>query len=138
LIKTAGGKFVAPQKLEGLFVTDPYISQAFVYGDKRPYCVALIVPNMDQLRRHAQLQEIPGGSVQELVRDPRVVQFYWDLVQAKQHGLAGFEQVKKIALLDQEFSQAAGELTPTLKARRSAIAQRYAAVLEALYQTAGA
>ncbi|MBI3330559.1 MAG: long-chain fatty acid--CoA ligase [Candidatus Omnitrophica bacterium] len=134
LIKTAGGKFVAPQKLEGLFVTDPHISQVFVYGDRRPYCVALLVPNMDHLRRYAQQEEIAAASAAELVRDPRVLAFYWGLVQAKQHGLPSFEQVKRIALLDQEFSQAAGELTPTLKAKRNVIAQRYAEELEALYQ----
>jgi long-chain acyl-CoA synthetase len=134
LIKTAGGKFVAPQKLEHLFATDPHISQAFVYGDKRPYCVALIVPNLDRLRRYAQEQEIPAGSVRELVRDRRVAEFYWRLVQDKQQGLARFEQVKKIALLDEEFSQAAGELTPTLKVRRSAVAQRHQDVLESLYR----
>ncbi|MBI2104694.1 MAG: long-chain fatty acid--CoA ligase [Candidatus Omnitrophica bacterium] len=136
LIKTAGGKFVAPQKLEGLFVADPHISQAFVYGDRRPYCVALIVPNMDQLRRYAQQEEIPAASAAELVRDPRVAAFYWGLVQARQQGLPSFEQVKRIALLEQEFSQAAGELTPTLKAKRTVIAQRYAAALDALYQSA--
>ena len=136
LIKTAGGKFVAPQKLENLFVTDSHISQAFVYGDRRPYCVALIVPNPDRLRRYAQQEEIAAGSAAELVRNPRVAAFYWGLVQARQQGLPGFEQVKRIALLEQEFSQAAGELTPTLKAKRTVIAQRYAAVLDALYQPA--
>lgn len=138
LIKTAGGKFVAPQKLENLFVTDPAVSQAFVYGEKRPYCVALIVPNLDHLRRYAQEQEIAGRSVQELIRDPRVMTWYWQRVDAKQQGLASFEQVKKIALLDQEFSQASGELTPTLKAKRSVIAQRYEALLASLYQTGAA
>jgi long-chain acyl-CoA synthetase len=133
LIKTAGGKFVAPQKLENLFVTDPYIAQAFVYGDKQPYCVVLIVPNMEQLRRYAQEQEIGALSVKELVRDARVQAFYWGRVQARQAGLASFEQVKKIALLDQEFSQASGELTPTMKAKRSLIAQRHAAILQQLY-----
>lgn len=133
LIKTAGGKFIAPQKLENLFVTDRYISQAFVYGDRRPYCVALIVPNAEPLRRFAQEQEIAGGSIRELVRDARVQAWYWQRVNEKQQGLAGFEQVKKIALLDEEFSQAGGELTPTLKAKRSVIASRYASVLEGLY-----
>ena len=108
--------------------------QAFVYGDKRPYCVALIVPDMARLARYAQEQEIAAGSVQELVRHPKVRDFYWSLVEAKQQGLAGFEQVKKIALLDQEFSQASGELTPTLKAKRSVIAQRYESLLNELYQ----
>ncbi len=135
LIKTAGGKFVAPQKLEGLFITDPYISQAFVYGDRQPYCVALIVPNAEQLRGFAQEQEIVGRSLKELVSQPKVLDLYWSRVQAKQQGLASFEQVKKIALLDQEFSQASGELTPTLKAKRAIIAQRYEALLRALYQT---
>ncbi|MBI4003475.1 MAG: long-chain fatty acid--CoA ligase [Candidatus Omnitrophica bacterium] len=137
LIKTAGGKFVAPQKLENLFVTDPYISQAFVYGDKQRYCVALIVPNMEQLRRYAQEQEIGGGSVKELVQHPRIQAFYWGRVAAKQAALASFEQVKKIALLEQEFSQAAGELTPTLKAKRSLIAQRHAPLLQTLYEPVG-
>ncbi|MBI4597962.1 MAG: long-chain fatty acid--CoA ligase [Candidatus Omnitrophica bacterium] len=134
LIKTAGGKFVAPQKLESLFVTDPHIAQAFVYGDRHPYCVALIVPQIERLRRYAQEQEIASRSLQELVREPRIIEFYWTLVQAKQQGCPSFEQVKKIALLDQEFSQTSGELTPTLKAKRSVIAQRYASLLQSLYE----
>ncbi|MBI3083074.1 MAG: long-chain fatty acid--CoA ligase [Candidatus Omnitrophica bacterium] len=138
LIKTAGGKFVAPQKLENLLVTDPYITQAFVYGGRRPYCVALIVPCVERLHRYAQEQEIPARSLQELVRDERVRQFYWNRVQEKQQGLSSFEQVKKIALLEQEFSQAAGELTPTLKAKRRVIAQRHDALLQNLYQTSPA
>lgn len=133
LIKTAGGKFVAPQRLENLFVTDPMISQAFVFGDRHPYCVALIVPNLERLRRHAQEQEIGAASAAELVRDPRIVQFYWERIAARQAHLPSFEQIKKIALLDTEFSQAAGELTPTLKAKRSIIAQKYGPVLDRLY-----
>ncbi len=136
LIKTAGGKFVAPQKLENLFVTDPAISQAFIYGDTQPYCVALIVPNMEYLRRYAESHGRSGASVDQLLHDPQVIQLYWDRVQAKQHGLANFEQVKKIALLSHEFSQASGELTPTLKAKRGIIAARYDQVLRRLYQVA--
>ncbi len=133
LIKTAGGKFVAPQKLENLFVTDPYISQAFVFGDKQRYCVALIVPNFERLRQYAQEQEIPAPSMPALVADPRIQRFYRERVQARQQDLASFEQVKQVAVLDQEFSLAAGELTPTLKAKRATIAQRHAATLQRLY-----
>ena len=64
-----------------------------------------------------------------------MAQLYWDRVNARQQGLARYEQIKRIALLDQEFSQAAGELTPTLKAKRSIIATRYAAILDGLYET---
>jgi len=133
LIKTAGGKFVAPQKLENLLVMDPYISQAFVYGDRRPFCVALIVPNADPLRRYAQEQEITGTSLAQLLAHPTIQEFYWARVQAKQRDLASFEQIKKIALLDQEFSQAGGELTPTLKTKRAIVAERHAALLDSLY-----
>ena len=135
LIKTAGGKFVAPQKLENLLVTDPAIVQAFVYGDRRPYCVALIVPRMEEVQRIAQVQGVGETRMQVLLRDPRVLAFYWSRVQATQQGLAGFEQVKHIALLDHEFSQASGELTPTLKTKRAIVAQHYATLLQELYQT---
>ena len=134
LIKTAGGKFVAPQKLENLFIADPYIAQAFVYGDRERYCVALIVPKFQPLMEHAKTMGLSVGSPRELVQHSAVRQFMWDRVQHLQRELAGFEQVKAMALLDQEFTQASGELTPTLKAKRTAIASRYQHVLQQLYQ----
>ena len=135
LIKTAGGKFVAPQKLEGLFVADPLISQAFVYGDRERYCVALIVPDMEQLRRLAQQHGIGTSSPSELINHPTIHAVYWQRVQERQQHLANFERVKQIALLDQEFSQAGGELTPTLKAKRQIIAKRHATLLQRLYES---
>ena len=133
LIKTAGGKFVAPQKLEQLFVADPYIAQALIYGDREPYCVALIVPNLERLAEYAKAQGLCCASLRELVSSPQIHAFVWNRVQALQRDLASFEQVKAIALLDHEFSQAAGELTPTLKAKRATIAARYQDVLHRLY-----
>ncbi len=135
LIKTAGGKFVAPQKLEQRFITDPYISQAFIYGDLRPYCVALIVPNLQRVTDYAKTHGLSFASFGELVHAPAIHQMLWERVQALQQNLAGFEQVKAIALLEQEFTQAAGELTPTLKAKRTAIAARYEETLHRLYST---
>jgi len=134
LIKTAGGKFVAPQKLEHLFIADPYVSQAYIYGDQQRYCVALIVPEFDALYRFAQQQEIGAASRSDLVTHPKIREFYWERIQALQQDLPRFEQVKCIGLLDQEFSEAGGELTPTLKAKRSVIAKRYEAVLQRLYE----
>ncbi|MBI3324428.1 MAG: long-chain fatty acid--CoA ligase [Candidatus Omnitrophica bacterium] len=137
LIKTAGGKFVAPQKLENLFITDPYVSQAFVYGDRERYCVALIVPNAQRLSEYAAQQGWPHASYAELVRLPAAHQLLWSRIQQLQQPLASYEQVKAVALLDQEFSQAAGELTPTLKTKRAAVAQRYRELLTGLYQSSG-
>ena len=134
LIKTAGGKFVAPQKLENLFITDPYIAQAFVYGDREPYCVALIVPKFQPLMEHVRDWGMSFASPQQLARDETIQQFIWNRVQHRQRDLASFEQVKAIALLDREFTQATGELTPTLKAKRAAIAARYQDVLRRLYE----
>jgi len=135
LIKTAGGKFVAPQKLENLFVTDPYISQAVVYGDQQPYCVALVVPNFQRLADHAKSQGLQVTAPKELVALPQIQQFMWSRIQALQQSLPSFEQIKSIAVLDHELTQAAGELTPTLKAKRAAIATRYRDVLNRLYET---
>lgn len=134
LIKTAGGKFVAPQKLEQLFMTDPSIAQALVYGDRQPYCVALIVPapqTLAELVQRCHLEDVPRAAV---VRDPRVVDFYWQRIHEKQQHLASFEQIKKIALLDHELTQAGGELTPTMKAKRNLIGQQQAVLLASLYQ----
>jgi len=135
LIKTAGGKFVAPQKLENLLILDQYIAQAFVYGDRERYCVALIVPKFQQLIEHVNRDwGMSISSPRQLAQDPTIRQFFWNRIQGRQQDLAPFEQVKAIALLDQEFTQASGELTPTLKAKRAAIAARYHEVLRRLYE----
>jgi long-chain acyl-CoA synthetase len=135
LIKTAGGKFVAPQKLEQLFTTDPYIAQAVVYGDQQPYCVALITPNLQRLTDYAKSQGLHVASPKALVALPQIQQFLWSRVQALQQPLASFEQIKAIAVLDHEFTQAAGELTPTMKAKRALITTRYQDTLRQLYRT---
>ena len=117
-------------------MTDAAIDQALVYGDRQPYCVALIVPAAEMLAQMAQRYHLGQAPRAVVARDPRVIDFYWQRVQAKQQHLASFEQVKKIALLDHELSQAGGELTPTMKAKRSLIGQQQAALLTSLYQQA--
>ena len=134
LIKTSGGKFVAPQKLERLFATDPYIAQAFVYGERERYCVALIVPNFARLSELAPQQHWSCRTPHDLASSPEVQTFLWQRLQQLQCTLPSFEQIKSIALLDEEFSQSSGELTPTLKAKRAVIAQRHHALLTQLYQ----
>jgi long-chain acyl-CoA synthetase len=133
LIKTSGGKFIAPQKLENLFITDPFIAQAFVFGDRERYCVALIRPNVERLIEHARAHQISFASDAELVQAAATHALIWDRVQTLQRELPSFEQVKAIALLDYDLTQASGELTPTLKAKRALIAQRFEAVLRRLY-----
>ena len=136
LLKTAGGKFVAPQKLENLFITDPLIAQAFVYGDGEPFCVALLVPNAQRVADYARTHQLPVPSPQELLHCPAVKALLWSRVQALQQDLASFEQVKAVGVLDHEFSQASGELTPTLKSKRAVIAAHYRETLKQLYASA--
>ncbi|NTU60578.1 MAG: long-chain fatty acid--CoA ligase, partial [Deltaproteobacteria bacterium] len=135
LIVTAGGKNVAPQKVENLLKMDRYIAEAMLYGDKKKFVSALLVPDFDWLRRYAEWKHIPYASLPELVRDPHVLDFYTRRlaqIQADAH-LAPYETVKKFVLLDHEFSVNHGEVTPTLKVRRKILTEHYRDKLDALY-----
>ncbi len=133
LIKTAGGKMVAPQKIENLLVTDPYIAQAFVFGDRERYLAALIVPRFEALKTYAGAHGIPLEPLSALLKHPQTLALIQTRIDAHSRDLASYERIKQFALLEQEWSQASGELTPTLKARRAVLARKYAAVLERLY-----
>jgi long-chain acyl-CoA synthetase len=132
LLVTAGGKKVAPQPLEASLKTSKWISEAVMLGDRRPYCVALIVPNFQRLESEAGARGwgAPGPG---LLRRPEVRALYAAEVERVNAGLAPFETIKKFELLDRELSAEAGELTPTLKVRRRIVAERFAGIIEALY-----
>ena len=112
-----------------------YIADAMLYGDRKPFVTALIVPDADWLRRYAEWKKIPGATVSELVADPQVLDYYARLVEEtqKKAELAPYESVKKFVLLDHEFSMDQGEVTPTMKIRRRKVTERYKDRLEALY-----
>ena len=134
LIKTSGGKMVAPQNLEAALKTDPLILDCVVIGDKRKFLIALVVPQMEKLQALAHDKGIQVGSAQELVRRPEVRALVWEQVDRVNKGMASFEQIKKIALLPEPFSLGSGELTPTLKVKRRVVAERYADEIDALYR----
>lgn len=131
LIKTSGGKMVAPQYLEAKLKETASIVDAVVIGDKRKYLSALLVPNPEQLAKLAGEAGLPPDSPEVWVRNPKINAFFEKQVQAVNQTLAQFEQIKKFALLPQPFS--AGELTPTLKIKRRIVAERYAREIESLY-----
>lgn len=128
LIKTAGGKYVAPQPLEARLERDRVIRRAIVVGDGRPYVVALVVPDWEVLAARGLAGE-PG----ELVADPRVAALVQAPVDALNRELAAFETIKRVGLLRLDFTEEAGEMTPTLKMRRKLIQARYASQIDALY-----
>ncbi len=133
LMKTSGGKYIAPQYVESTLAGDPYIEQIIIIADGRPYATALIVPAFEALEAYAKTWRIAYSSREELVRDPIIVRFFEGRVEARQKELAGYEKVKRIALLPRPFSQEAGELTPTLKVRRRIVVDRHQDLIDAMY-----
>jgi len=134
LIKTSGGKYIAPQRLESLIRSSRFVSQVVVVGNARKFASALIVPNMELLRGYAQLKGIQYKNQSELLANARVIDLINRQVDKYTSELARFEKVKKVALLEREFTTESGELTPTLKPRRSVIEKKYANVIDRLYE----
>ncbi|RMG38607.1 MAG: long-chain fatty acid--CoA ligase, partial [Methanobacteriota archaeon] len=133
IIVTAGGKNVAPQKIENLLVTTRYIEQAMVIGDKRKFCSALIVPSFETLEKFAAEQGISFNSHKELCEHPKVKELIQQEIENVNKELASYETVKKFILLDQPFSIESGELTPSLKVKRKIVEQNYKEQIDALY-----
>ena len=133
LIKTSLGKYIAPQLIENLIRGIPLVEQVVVIGNHRKFPSALIVPSFEALRAYAESLAITIKDRAELVRHPRVVEFFKKKVDEATRDLAPYEKVKKIALLDQEFTVEGGELTPTLKVRRKQVEEKYRELIDALY-----
>jgi len=134
LIKTSGGKYVSPQKIEQLLAGDDWISQAFVLGDKRKFIVGLIFPNFKNLELYAQKQEIPFNSRKELLENAKIREAFDSKIQAIQKDFAEYEKVKYFALIPDEISLDGGELTPTLKMKRRILLEKYKNEIEQMYQ----
>ncbi|NOY52353.1 MAG: long-chain fatty acid--CoA ligase [Deltaproteobacteria bacterium] len=134
MIVTSGGKNVAPQYLENLLTSDKYISQVMVYGDKRKYLTALVIPDFGALSEVLKGEGLTFADDAELSVAPRARSFLFSRIREKLRDLARFEQIKKIALLDHELTREAGELTPTLKIRRKEVTRKYFDLLDALYE----
>jgi long-chain acyl-CoA synthetase len=133
LIKTAAGKFVAPQPIENALKTSPYILNAMVLGDKRKFIVALIVPNPATVSARAADQGIKFSSNAELAAHPWVHSLIDAEVKRLTVHLAQYETIKRFALLPEDFTFDNGGLTFTLKLKRRVVEQQYAAVIESLY-----
>jgi len=133
LIKTAGGSYVAPQYIENLLKGDPFVSQAMADGDRRPYPVALITLNAEELGKFARNAGLGDKPVAELARSPAVVERVRRTVDAANEQLPSYARVKRFAVLPADFTQEGGELTPTLKVKRKEVRAKYADLIEALY-----
>jgi long-chain acyl-CoA synthetase len=134
LIVTAGGMNIAPQNIENMLKADPFISQAMVYGDRKPYPVALITINPDELTKFAKEQGILASDAGVIVKHPKVVERVGRTVEEKNSQLQSYAKIKKFTILPGDFTQEGGELTPTLKVKRKVVSNKYMTALEELYR----
>jgi len=133
LMKTSGGKYIAPQRVEGALIREPLIEQVAIIADARHFVSALIVPAFEALEQHAKQLGIKWQHRDELLENTEIKNLIQSRLKQVQANLARFEQVKKFTLLPREFCMKQGELTPTLKLRRAVIESRFAEQISAMY-----
>jgi long-chain acyl-CoA synthetase len=134
ILVTAGGKNIAPQPIENALKTSPLIAEAVLVGDQRPFVAALIVPAYEALEAHAKANQVSFVTRADLIRHPAVRELYEKEIARLTKDLARFEQIKRFVLLEHEFTQDRGELTPTLKVRRKIVLAKHAPELAILYE----
>ena len=134
LIVTSGGKKVSPRPIEEMLENDPYILRCVLFGEGKKYLTALLVPNKEKLLEYASDQKIAATSYSGLLKDAKIYQFLDSRVTALTENLASFEKIKYFIVLENDFSQAAGELTPTLKVKREVVLAKYHHLLLPLYE----
>ena len=136
LIKTSGGKFIAPQPIENSLKLYPLIGVAAIIGEKRKFPAVMISPNFTLLEDWARANEVSSSSRAELVAHPRVQSLYEGIVEEINQSLARFEKLKRVLLVADEFTPDNGIMTPTLKLRRRVVEQRYKQEIDDLYAKA--
>ncbi len=136
LIKTSGGKFIAPQPIENSLKLNPLVGVAAIVGDRRKFASVIISPNFTLLEEWARTNNVTFSTRDELVADPRIQSLYEEIIEGVNENLARFEKLKRVILVSDEFTADNGALTPTLKLRRRVIEDRYRRQIDELYAQA--
>jgi long-chain acyl-CoA synthetase len=136
LFKTSGGKYISPQPIEQAIKGSRFVSQVVLIGNGRKFPAALIVPAWEQLESYARLKGIVASNHAELCRNARIINLFERQVERLTPDLARYEKIKRIALLENEFTIEGGELTPTMKIKRRVIDEKYRAVIDQIYESA--
>jgi long-chain acyl-CoA synthetase len=134
LIKTSGGKFIAPQPIENALKANVLVAQAALIGDRRKYASVIISPHFPLLEDWARANGVTFHAHEDLVADAKVRDLYRGIVEDLNKKLAHFETIKKILIVPDEFTVAGGEITPTLKLKRRVIEAKYKQQIDQLYQ----
>ena len=133
LMKTSGGKYIAPQMIETMIGSDHFIEQVTVVADGRRYVSALIAPAFDILEAYAQEHGIPFTSHEDLVRHPAVIELYRRRIDVRSRELANFEKIVTFTLVAHVFSIEKGEVTPTMKIKRKIVQENYQDAINGMY-----
>jgi len=133
LIITSGGKNISPQQIELLFGDELMVEQTAIVGDGRKFISVLIVPSFEQLEDYATKNNITFKNRKDLIENPEIIKLYEKIVDKNTQSLGQVEKIKKINLLEEELTQEAGELTPTLKLKRRVIEKKYEDRIEKMY-----
>jgi long-chain acyl-CoA synthetase len=133
IIITAGGKNITPSELENELKFSPYITDAVVIGDKRPYLTVIVMIDQENVEKYAQDHDVPFSNYASLTRAPEVQALIQGEIDRVNRKFARVEQIKKFFLLDTQLSAEDEELTPTMKLKRKLVQQKYSAPIEAMY-----
>lgn len=133
LIKTAGGKYVAPQRLDGLLKLSPYIAQTHIHGDQKKYIIALITLDKLSVEKLAKENGVTADTWEKLIDSSFVQNLVRKAVSDTNSQLASYESIKKYQVLPNEFTVESGELTPSMKVKRKVVDERYKKQIDALY-----
>ena len=136
LFKTSGGKYIAPQPIEQMIKGSRFVNQVVLIGNGRKFPAALIVPDWEEMRAYAQYKGLNLKTPTEFCKSPRIIDLFQRQIDSTTNGLAKFEKVKKVALLENELTIAGGELTPTLKVKRRIVDEKYKDVIDRIYADA--
>jgi long-chain acyl-CoA synthetase len=134
MFKTSGGKYIAPQVIEGKLKEDPLIEQAMVVGADQKFPSVLIVPSFADLRGWCKRNGVPDASNEELIKNEKIQELYDGLVKKYNQSFAQWEQVKRFALLPQLWTVESSEMTPTMKVKRKVITENNKDIIESLYR----
>lgn len=134
LMKTSGGKYIAPQKLETALINDAFIEQIAVIGDQQKYVTALAVPSFENLKKYAEEHKITFKDIEDLVQNIHIKEMFNKRLEELQKDFSMFERIKKVTLLPKEFSIDSGEITATLKLKRKVIQQKYQELIDNMYK----
>lgn len=133
LLKTSGGKYIAPQPIENAIKRSRFVSQVVVIGDQRKFPAALIVPQMDLLQSYAEHHGLVINGTNELIRHPKIVDLIERQVAKYTNELSQYERIKAVLLLDRELTVENGELTPTLKVKRRIVVDKHKKAIDQIY-----